>query len=35
MAGYEKIYCIGEDGWDGMKPIYYQILVGISDRMWL
>ena len=35
MAGYEKIYCIGEDGWDGMNPIYYQILVGTADRMWL
>ena len=35
MAGYEKTYCIGDDGWDGMNPIYYQILVGTSDRMWL
>ena len=35
MAGYYKIYSIGEDGWDGIKPIYYQILVGAADRMWL
>ena len=35
MAGYSKIYCIGDDGWDGINPIYFQILVGDSDRQWL
>ena len=35
MAGYSKIYCIGDDGWDGINPIFFQILVGDSDRQWL
>lgn len=35
MAGYSKIYCIGDDGWDGINPIYFQILVGDADRQWL
>ena len=35
MAGFYKLFSVGEDGWDGMNPIYYQILVGTSDRMWL
>lgn len=33
MAGFYKLFSVGEDGWDGMNPIYYQILVGTSDRM--
>ena len=35
MAGYIKIYCIGNETYDGIDPIFYQILVGTSDRMWL
>ena len=35
MAGYSKIYCIGDDGWDGINPIYFQILVGDAGRQWL
>jgi len=39
MAGFENIYCIGGLGGylgaDGINPIYLQILVGYSDRMWL
>ena len=35
MAGYSKIYCVGEDTLDGINPIYYQILVGDGNRQWL
>ena len=35
MAGYIHIYCIGNETYDGINPIFYQILVGTSDRMWL
>lgn len=35
MAGYSKIYCVGDDGWDGINPIYFQILVGDADRQWM
>ncbi len=39
MAGYDRLYCVGEPGGfmgaDGINPIYFQILVGNSDRMWL
>ena len=33
MAGYSKIYCIGDDGWDGINPIYFQILVEDAGRV--
>jgi hypothetical protein len=39
MAGYSRIYCIGErggfDGADGINPILLQIWVGDADRQWL
>lgn len=35
MAGYSKIYCVGEEGFDGLNPILFQILVGDADRQWL
>jgi hypothetical protein len=39
MAGIYKIYCVGEPGGfmgaDGANPIFFQILVGTSDREWL
>ena len=35
MAGYSKIYCIDDDSWDGINPIYFQTLVGDADRQWL
>ena len=38
MAGYSKIYCVGEPGGfmgaDGINPILFQILVGDADRQW-
>ncbi len=39
MAGFSKIYCVGGlggfQGADGVNPIFFQILVGNSDRQWL
>lgn len=39
MAGYSKIYCIGEEGGflgsDGVNPIGFQIFVGEANRQWL
>ncbi len=39
MAGFYKIFCVGEPGGfmgaDGITPILFQILVGTSDREWL
>ena len=35
MSGYSRLYVIGEPGYDGLNPIYLQILVGDSDRQWL
>lgn len=35
MAGYSRIYCVGESGFDGVNPILFQILVGDADRQWL
>ena len=35
MAGYSKIYCIGEDGFDGINPIYFQVWQGEGNRQWL
>lgn len=39
MAGYSKIYCVGDlsgpTGYDGINPIEMQIWVGDSDRQWL
>jgi len=39
MAGYSRIYIIGEPGGhlgaDGVSPIKLQILVGNADRQWL
>lgn len=39
MAGYTRLYCIGEpagfDGADGVNPIRLQIWVGEGSRMWL
>lgn len=39
MAGFSKIYCIGGlggfNGADGVNPLLFQILVGVSDRQWL
>ncbi len=38
MAGYIKIYCIGElggfQGADGINPVWLQIWEGTADRMW-
>lgn len=38
MAGYSKIFCIGDlggfQGADGINPILFQILVGDADRQW-
>ena len=39
MAGYSKIYCLGEEGGfmgaDGINPIQLQIWVGDANRQWL
>jgi hypothetical protein len=39
MAGYSKLYCIGEvggyQGSDGINTIHFQILVGEGGRQWL
>ena len=39
MAGYSRIYCIGDEGGalgaDGINPIDFQILVGNGNRQWL
>jgi hypothetical protein len=39
MAGYGTIYIVGDGGGfkgsDGVNPIYFQILVGHGNRMWL
>ncbi|MBL8028724.1 MAG: hypothetical protein JNL74_20030 [Fibrobacteres bacterium] len=39
MAGFTKMYCIGEEGGfqgcDGMNRIFLQILIGHGNRMWL
>lgn len=39
MAGYTRLYCIGEPagfgGADGVNPIRLQIWVGEGSRMWL
>ena len=35
MSGYSKIFVVGNTGFDGINPIYLQILVGNSDRQWL
>lgn len=39
MAGYSRLYCIGELGGafgaDGINPIRLQIWVGDADRQWL
>ena len=39
MAGYSRIYCIGEHGGllggDGINPIHFQILQGEAHRQWL
>jgi hypothetical protein len=39
MAGFSRLYCIGEpggfEGADGLNPILLQILVGDADRQWL
>ncbi len=38
MAGYSRIYCMGEKGGlggiDGINPILFQILVGDAGRQW-
>jgi hypothetical protein len=38
MAGFSRLYCIGEPGGfqgaDGVNPIWCQILVGDADRQW-
>lgn len=39
MAGYRKIFCVGEEGGylgsDGINPILFQIFVGDASRQWL
>lgn len=35
MAGFSKLYAIGEAGFDGINPMFLQIWVGDADRQWL
>ena len=35
MAGYSKLYVIGDEGVDGVNPIRMQIWVGDGNRQWL
>jgi len=39
MAGFYKIYLVGGSGgflgFDGINPIFFQILIGTADREWL
>lgn len=38
MAGYSRIYCVGDVGGflgaDGINPIWFQLWVGDADRQW-
>ncbi|MDE2768628.1 MAG: hypothetical protein OXI70_11135 [Chloroflexota bacterium] len=39
MAGYSRIYCVGDEGGylgsDGINSIHFQILCGEGNRQWL